>query len=231
MVRLKPVAVLNKLNFFTFRMSIRIVVLASGGGSNFQAILNKSQNCSINAQVIALFSDVANAYAVERAKFNGVPTIVLNPSNHPDRVAYDRELHRRIENLQPDLIVLAGFMRILSKEFVNHWENRIMNIHPSLLPAYKGMNTHQRVLDANDTVHGATVHFVTAELDNGPIIVQAQINVHRNESAAELQQRIHEQEHKIYPMAIQWFAQGRLSVMGDKVLLDGRDSPEQFQIN
>ena len=135
----------------------------------------------------------------------------MNPECYADKISYDDALKREIEILEPDLIVLAGFMRILSKEFVDNFENRIMNIHPSLLPKYKGLNTHERVLAAGDTYHGATVHFVTAELDDGPIIVQEKVPVFPTDSAAVLQQRVHECEYEIYPRAIQWFADGILS--------------------
>lgn len=209
-------------------MSIRIVVLASGNGSNLQTILDRSQQGELAADVAAVFSDVAGAYALQRAANEGVPAICVDPQEYSDAAHYDAALCRQIRNFEPDLIVLAGYMRILSKRFVNHWPNRIMNIHPSLLPSYKGLNTHQRVLDAGDSIHGATVHFVTPQLDAGPTIIQAEIEVHSGDTARDLQNRVHRIEYVIYPIAIQWFAENRISVVGSKVLLDGRVSDQQY---
>ena len=206
---------------------IKIVALASGKGSNLQAILDCCEQREIDAQVVAVFSDVAGARALRRAKAKGVPAICLSAKGFASREAYDEELRRQIDGFNPDLIVLAGFMRILGERFVKRWPFRIMNVHPSLLPAHKGLHTHQRVLDKGEKLHGATVHFVTPELDDGPIIVQAEVVVDGDDNALDLQRKVHQREYQIYPLAIQWFAQGRLSVKGQSVLLDGRRSTQQ----
>lgn len=192
--------------------SIRVVVFASGNGSNLQVIIDQAKSGELSVNVVAVVSDHEDAYALERARKENIQTIFMNPKIYPDRIAYDAALRRRVEELNPDLIVLAGFMRILSAEFVSSFENRIMNIHPSLLPKYKGLNTHARVLAAGDRYHGATVHFVTEKLDDGPTIIQKKISVLPTDSVYELEQRVHECEYEIYPRAIQWFADGRINV-------------------
>ena len=191
---------------------IRVVVFASGNGSNLQVIIDQAKSGELSVNVVAVVSDHEDAYALERARKENIQTIFMNPKIYPDRIAYDAALRRCLEELNPDLIVLAGFMRILSAEFVSSFENRVMNIHPSLLPKYKGLNTHARVLAAGDRYHGATVHFVTEKLDDGPIIIQKKISVLPTDSVYELEQRVHECEYEIYPRAIQWFADGRINV-------------------
>ncbi len=185
---------------------IRIVVFASGNGSNLQVIVDKAKAGQLSVEVAAVLSDQEKAYALERARRAGIKAIFVNPDCYSDRLAYDGALKEVVVELNPDLIVLAGFMRILSAEFVDCFENRIMNIHPSLLPKYKGLHTHERVLAAGERDHGATVHFVTAELDDGPIIIQQKVPVLPNDSVDALEQRVHECEYDIYPRAIQWFA-------------------------
>lgn len=206
----------------------RVAVLASGHGSNLQAIINQTRNGELGIEIVVVLSDVADAFALQRAERAGIATEFVNPENYPDRSSYDRQVLHVLDSYQPQLIVLAGFMRILTREFVTAYEFRIMNIHPSLLPAYKGLNTHQRVLDADETFHGATVHFVIPELDAGPIILQAELKVNAGETANELKQRIHACEYIIYSKAIQWCSEGRLSVGDGKVLLDGEISAEQY---
>ena len=191
---------------------IRVVVFASGNGSNLQVIIDRAKSGGLSANVVAVVSDREDAYALERARKENIQTIFMNPKIYPDRMAYDAALRRCVEELNPDLIVLAGFMRILSAEFVSSFENRVMNIHPSLLPKYKGLNTHARVLAAGDRYHGATVHFVTEKLDDGPIIIQKKFSVLPTDSTYELEQRVHECEYEIYPRAIQWFADGHITV-------------------
>ncbi len=223
----KP-ADLARLNFGTFSVSVRLAVLASGNGSNLQRILDCSSRGELAAQVSAVFSDVPHAFALTRATDAAVPAVAIEPRDYADSVAYDLELCRRIRQFEPDLVVLAGYMRIMTEQFVKLWPQRIMNIHPSLLPKHKGLNTHQRVLDAGDMTHGATVHFVTPELDAGPIIVQAETKVDAQDTVADLQLKVHRLEHRIYPLAIQWYAHRRLSVVDGRVLLDGRVSDEQY---
>ncbi|MDE0309396.1 MAG: phosphoribosylglycinamide formyltransferase [Acidiferrobacterales bacterium] len=185
---------------------IRIVVFASGNGSNLQVIVDKAQIGELSVEVVAVISDQENAYALERARKANIRPIFVNPDCYRNRLAYDEALKQVVVKLNPQLIVLAGFMRILSAEFVAGYENRIMNIHPSLLPKFKGLNTHERALAAGERYHGATVHFVTADLDDGPIIVQHKVPVLPDDSVDTLEQRVHECEYEIYPRAIQWFA-------------------------
>ena len=206
----------------------RIVVLASGKGSNLQAIIDQIKTGSLNVEIAAVVSDVEDAFALSRAEKEKIPREFVNPKNFPDRQAYDDELVRIVRHYRPHLLVLAGFMRILTKSFVDQFESRIINIHPSLLPKYKGLNTHQRVLDANEKFHGATVHFVVPELDAGPVIVQAEVEVKSDDTSLSLQNRVHSCEHVIYPMAIQWYSENRLEIFDRKVLLDGKESPDQF---
>ena len=189
---------------------IRLVVLISGNGSNLQAIIDDIANNNLPAQVVAVISNKADAYGLERAKQAGIEQRVLSHKNYDSREQYDVALKNLIDSFKPDLIILAGFMRILSNEFVNHYLQKMMNIHPSLLPKYKGLNTHQRVIDAGDKEHGCSVHFVTPELDDGPVILQATVEVKENDTAETLAARVHEQEHQIYPKAIRLFAEKRI---------------------
>lgn len=199
-----------------------IVVLISGNGSNLQAIIDAIQQDALPVEIAAVISNVAYAQGLERAKLAGVPIEVLPHGNFPDRESFDFALQQTIDQYQPRLVVLAGFMRILTEEFVRHYEGRMINIHPSLLPHYRGLNTHQRVLQAGEHQHGATVHFVTHELDGGPAIVQAIVPVLDNDTKESLAARVLQQEHIIFPLAIRWFAQGRLKLADNKTMLDGR---------
>ena len=178
---------------------LALVVLISGNGSNLQAIIDAISDQGLQAEVRAVISNNANIAAE-----------VLDHRRFPSREAYDQELQVLIDRYQPDLVVLAGFMRILTEDFVNHYHGRMLNIHPSLLPKYQGLNTHQRVLEAGDNIHGVSVHFVTPELDGGPVILQAEVPVHPGDSADDLAQRVHQQEHVIYPLVIRWFSEKRL---------------------
>ena len=186
---------------------IRLVVLISGNGSNLQAIIDNITNNNLPAQIVAVISNKADAYGLERAKKAGIEQQVLSHKDYSDRNQYDLALKELIDGYQPDLIILAGFMRILSNKFVEHYFHKMMNIHPSLLPKYKGLNTHQRAIDAGDKEHGCSVHFVTPELDDGPVILQATVKIKENDTAETLAQRVHEQEHRIYPEAIRMFAE------------------------
>lgn len=198
----------------------RIVVLISGNGSNLQAIIDAIASKEIAGEIVAVISNKTDAYGLERARKASIPAEVLLYSKYNDRAIYDQALMGLIDQYQADLVVLAGFMRILSDDFVNHYLGRMVNIHPSLLPKYKGLNTHRRVLEANETEHGATVHFVTPELDSGPIILQGKINISENDTEQGLAERIHQVEHQIYPHAIGWFTDGRLRLSNNHVLLD-----------
>ncbi|WP_333797491.1 phosphoribosylglycinamide formyltransferase [Rheinheimera sp.] len=199
-----------------------IVVLISGSGSNLQAILDACKTGFIAGRVSAVISNKAGVYGLERAAAAGVKTLVLDHKAYADRTSYDKALMAAIDAEQADLVVLAGFMRILTPEFVSHYQGRLLNIHPSLLPKYQGLNTHQRAIDAGDTEHGCSVHFVTAELDGGPVVLQAKVPVFSDDDAAAVAARVHEQEHRIYPLVVRWFCQDRLQHLADKALLDGQ---------
>ena len=201
---------------------LALVVLISGNGSNLQAIIDAIKEQGLQAEVRAVISNNSDAYGLSRARDAGIAAEVLDHRNFPSREAYDQELQLLIDHYQPDLVVLAGFMRILTEEFVNHYHGRMLNIHPSLLPKYQGLNTHQRVLEAGDNVHGVSVHFVTPELDGGPVILQAEVPVHPGDSPDDLAQRVHQQEHVIYPLVIRWFTEKRLVLEGETVRFDGK---------
>ena len=209
---------------------LRIVVLVSGNGSNLQAILDAAAAGAIPARIAAVISNRADAFALERARRAGVDTCTLNHREYADRRSFDQALQQRIDGYHPQLLVLAGFMRILTPEFVQHYRGRMLNIHPSLLPAYRGLDTHARALAAGAGRHGASVHFVTDELDGGPVVLQAEVPVHANDSPESLAARVLAQEHRMYPLAIRWFAEGRLRLEGERVVLDGRalTAPERL---
>lgn len=183
-----------------------IVVLISGSGSNLQSIID----AGLPIEIRAVISNRADAYGLTRAGQAGIPTKVLDHKGFPDRESYDAALQALIDSYAPELLVLAGFMRILSDGFVRHYEGRMMNIHPSLLPKYRGLNTHARAIAAGDREAGCSVHIVTAELDAGPIIVQARVPIHENDTPETLASRVLEQEHRIYPEAIRLFAENRV---------------------
>ncbi|WP_022942155.1 phosphoribosylglycinamide formyltransferase [Psychromonas hadalis] len=207
----------------------KIIVLISGGGTNLQAIIDKLHNQSLNdkqTKVVAVISNKPDVYGLARAVEAGINTAVVASKGAESREAYDTLLSAEIEKHQPDLIILAGFMRILSADFVNKYLGKMINIHPSLLPKYQGINTHQRAIDANDDVHGASVHFVTPELDSGPIVLQAKVPVFEDDSSEDLRERVLTQEHLIYPLVAQWFLSGRLTMQGSQAVLDGKVLPE-----
>lgn len=188
------------------RDRLPIVVLISGSGSNLQAIID----ADLPIEIRAVISNRADAYGLTRAEAAGIATAVLDHKNFPDRESYDAALQALIDSYTPKLLVLAGFMRILSDGFVRHYEGRMMNIHPSLLPKYRGLDTHARAIEAGDKEAGCSVHFVTPELDAGPVIVQARVPIFKNDTPETLAARVLEQEHRIYPEAIRRFAEGKL---------------------
>lgn len=198
-----------------------LVALISGGGTNLQAIIDRAQD-NLPVEIRAVISNRADAYGLERARKAGIETRVLDHRDFPNRERYDVALMRMIDEYEPALVVLAGFMRILTPDFVQHYRGRMFNIHPSLLPNYRGLHTHSRVLEAGDTEHGATVHFVTEELDGGPPIIQARVRVMPDDDPATLAARVLEKEHVIYPTAIRWFAEGRLRLADRHAVLDER---------
>ncbi len=200
----------------------RLVVLISGSGTNLQAIIDACHNDALPAQVVAVISNQSQAYGLNRARAAGIPAQVLDHRDFAGRAAFDAKLQNLVDTFVPDLVVLAGFMRILGESFATHYTGRMLNIHPSLLPDYPGLDTHARALADGKDQHGATVHFVTPELDAGPIIIQGRVPVLANDTAETLAQRVHEVEYRIYPQAIDWFAQGRLVLQHGQARLDGR---------
>lgn len=199
-----------------------VVVLVSGNGSNLQAIIDYFAQRSNSAYVSAVISNQPGAFALTRAEGAGIPAVCLDHKAFASREEYDYALAQSINKYSPTLVVLAGFMRILTAEFVQQFEGRMINIHPSLLPKYKGLNTHQKAIDAGDQEHGASVHFVTPELDGGPVIIQSKVPVFEGDSAADLAQRVQQQERNIYPLVVDWFCQQRLVMKNNKAVLDGK---------
>lgn len=197
-------------------MKKRVVVLISGSGSNLQAILDDCARSESAAEVVAVISNRPQVKGLERAQSAGVQAITLDHKQFASRAEFDLALQKEIDLHQPDLVVLAGFMRILTPEFVTHFLGKLINIHPSLLPKYPGLHTHRRALEAGDAEHGATVHFVTAELDGGPAILQAKVPIVEGDDEATLAARVLEQEHVIYPAAV------RLCISGQAVLVNGQ---------
>ncbi len=205
--------------------ALRVVVLISGSGSNLQALIDGVATDDLPIEIAAVISNRPDVLGLSRAANAGIPTRVLDHKGFASREAFDQELMRTIDSYTPGLIVLAGFMRILTPEFTQHYLGRMLNIHPSLLPKFQGLHTHQRAIDAGETRHGVTVHFVTAELDGGPAIVQAIVPVIKNDDATLLAKRVQRQEHVIYPLAVKWFAQGDLRMLDGKAELKGELLP------
>jgi len=196
------------------------IVLISGGGSNLQSIIDNAE--LINLDIQAVISNKANAYGLERANNANIATHTLDHSLFPSREEFDQALSKLIDQHNPQIIILAGFMRILTEEFTKKYAGKLLNIHPSLLPKFQGLNTHQRAIDAGEKKHGASIHFVTSELDGGPIIAQSSIDVLDNDTAKSLAERVLIEEHKLFPKAIHWFTQGRLALKNNQALFDGK---------
>ena len=203
------------------KAKIRCVVLISGRGSNLSAILKATQSTDYPALIAGVVANKAEAPGLQLARDAGVPVLVVPNGDYPDRASYDQALQVAVDACRPDLVVLAGFMRILTPDFVTHYAGRMINIHPSLLPSFTGLHTHQRALEAGVRLHGCTVHFVTAELDHGPIIAQAAVPVFNDDDARTLAARVLKVEHQLYPLTVRWFAEGRLRVNGQRVCVDG----------
>lgn len=204
-----------------------LVVLISGRGSNLQAIVERAHSGQLPADVRAVISNNADAEGLQLARAAGIPTEVIDHRAYPDRDSFDRALMQAIDRHRPRFVILAGFMRILGADFIRHYTGRLLNIHPSLLPAFKGLNTHARALESGVREHGASVHFVTNDLDGGPVIIQARVAVRPDDDPASLAARVLAEEHRIYPLAIKWAIEGRLSIRHGRVLLDGAIRPEQ----
>jgi len=196
------------------------VVLISGSGSNLQSLIENSKD--IDLEISCVISNNPNAYGLERAKEAGIATKILEHTKFPSRESYDKSLKKIIDEYKPEIIILAGFMRILTANFVNSYLGKIINIHPSLLPKHQGLNTHERAIQAGDKIHGVSIHFVTAELDGGPVIAHKSIKINENENPKSLAKRVLKEEHKIYPMVVKWYTQGRLYYKNNKAILDNK---------
>jgi len=207
-------------------MSCRTAILVSGSGTNLQAFIDAVAAGSLDLDLCVVFSNNPIAFGLERAEKAGIPTACIQHGDFPDRESFDRAVIAELDRWNPELLILAGFMRILSPAFVSHYEGKILNIHPALLPKYPGLNTHQRVLDAGDEWHGSTVHFVTEELDGGPRILQGRLPVDPQESADELQHRVQAIEHKIYPQAAGLVGSGRVVFRNGRAWIDGELADE-----
>ncbi|CAI0713278.1 phosphoribosylglycinamide formyltransferase [Serratia quinivorans] len=205
----------------------KIVVLVSGQGSNLQALIDACQQGRIAAEIVAVFSNRAQAYGLQRAQAADIAAHALDAKAYADRAAFDAALAEAIDQYQPDLVVLAGYMRILSPQFVQHFAGRMLNIHPSLLPKYPGLHTHRQAIDNGDSEHGTSVHFVTEQLDGGPVILQAKVPIFPGDEEDEVVERVQTQEHLIYPLVVNWFVEGRLAMRDDAAWLDGERLPEQ----
>jgi phosphoribosylglycinamide formyltransferase-1 len=201
------------------KSAMKLVVLISGSGSNLQAFIDQIASGELNAEIALVVSNKADAYGLDRAAKANIPTAVVEHANYASREDFDQALLEEIKPYNPDLLILAGFMRILTPGFIQQFTDQILNIHPSLLPKYKGLNTHQRAIDAKDQFHGASVHVVTAELDDGPVVIQGQLPLSEADTPETLQQRIHKIEHQIYPLAINWIINGVATIHSGKVTM------------
>ena len=196
----------------------RVVVLLSGNGSNLQALLD--QQSSYSYKIVGVISNRPDAFGLQRAERAGIPALAIDHTAYASREDYDQELIKHINRFEPALVILAGYMRILSPPFVSQYQSKLINIHPSLLPDYKGLRTHRRVLEDQQFKHGTTVHFVTEKLDDGAIIIQASLDIHPGDTEQSLLDRVQKIEHSIYPMAVDFLTSGRLVLNGDVLSLD-----------
>ncbi|GAA0851310.1 phosphoribosylglycinamide formyltransferase [Marinobacter szutsaonensis] len=199
----------------------KILVLVSGSGTNLQALIDASRERDFPGQITAVGSNRPGAFALERAAQANIETFVVDHKGFDSREEFDAALMAEIRRHNPDLIVLAGFMRILTTDFVRAFRGKMLNIHPSLLPKYTGLNTHHRVIEAGDDFHGVSVHFVTEELDGGPVIAQAEVQVAPDDTPESLAEKVQEKEHILYPIVVRWFCEGRIQLGSDYILFDG----------
>jgi phosphoribosylglycinamide formyltransferase-1 len=204
----------------------RVVVLISGRGSNLAAIADSARADGAPFEIAAVISNRPDATGLDVARRHGTPALIIDHHNYRERALFDRALIEAIDSYRPDLVALAGFMRVLGDEFIEHYAGRLLNIHPSLLPAFPGLRTHERAIESGVSRHGATVHFVTRDVDGGPIIIQAEVPVLPGDTPKTLAVRVLEQEHRIYPIAIHWFATGRLTTKNRRVYLDNKPITE-----
>ncbi|MCW8108129.1 phosphoribosylglycinamide formyltransferase [Alteromonas ponticola] len=203
-----------------------ICVLISGNGSNLQAMIDAIATGKLEAKIACVISNRRDAYGLVRAEAADIPAHCLEHTAFPDRDSYDKALMKLIDKYKPDCIALAGFMRILTDDFVNHYAGKMFNIHPSLLPKYKGLHTHRQALENGDQEHGVSVHFVTPELDGGPVVIQSRVPVFIEDTEEELAARVQEQERQIYPLVLQWFCKGRLVMRENEAIMDHQRLPQ-----
>jgi phosphoribosylglycinamide formyltransferase-1 len=215
----------------TVGRGLRTVILVSGNGTNLQAIIDAVEAGSLTVELIGVISDRPDAFGLERARRAGILAIPIDYANCSSREQYNQWLERELTSLEPELVVLAGYMRIIPDPLVNAYCGRMLNVHPSLLPKYKALETYRRVLEAGDDCHGSTVHFVTSELDAGPAIIQYRVRVRNDETEDNLSARVQAGEYIIYPRAIEWFADGKLELRDDKVWLDDTELNQPVLVN
>ena len=204
----------------------RVVVLISGSGTNLQALIDSAEKGLLPVKICAVISNVDNVAGLDRATQHNIPAFVISHKSFASREAFDERLMEIIDSQGAELVVLAGFMRILTPAFTEHFAGKMLNIHPSLLPKYQGLNTHQRAIDAGDSIHGVSVHYVTADLDGGPVAIQASVAIEPEDDTSSLAAKVQAKEHLIYPLAVRWFAEGRLSYKDGKALFDGVELTE-----
>ncbi|OBY51307.1 phosphoribosylglycinamide formyltransferase [Aggregatibacter aphrophilus] len=205
----------------------KIVVLISGHGMNLQALIDACKSSYINAEIVGVFSNQSDAFGLQRAKSAGIFHRTFLRSDYADNLAMDRHIGDEIDNLGADLIVLAGYMKILSAEFTHRFAGKILNIHPSLLPKYSGLHTYQRAIEAGETEHGMTIHFVNEKVDSGAIVLQAKVPIFPEDNITDIEDRVKEQEIRFYPLVIKWFVEGRLRLIDNHAYLDGNRLPPQ----
>ncbi len=206
-----------------------IVVIISGNGSNLQAIIDAIERGQVNARISLVISNNPNAFGLSRAQSHGLTSQVIDHRDFAERTLFDQALLQTVESCQPDYVVLAGFMRILGTDFIQTYKNRIINIHPSILPHYKGLNTHQRALDNGELEHGVSIHIVTAELDNGPVLLQGRYPIEAGDSVADLQQKGHQLEHHMYPQLLQWLCAGDMQISRDSIVFKQQELHEPVE--
>jgi phosphoribosylglycinamide formyltransferase-1 len=210
---------------------LALAVLISGRGSNLQALIDATQDLAYPAEIKLVISNKAGVLGLERAAKTGIPTLVIDHKKFESRQEFDAEMTKAMEKAGVQLVCLAGFMRLLSEEFVAHWMDRMINIHPSLLPTFKGLDVQQRAIDAGARFSGCTVHYVRHEMDTGPIVVQAAVPIHQSDDADALAARILTQEHVIYPLAVRWIAEGKVRIVGERAIVEGVNAPEGALVN
>ncbi|MEE9491777.1 MAG: phosphoribosylglycinamide formyltransferase [Gammaproteobacteria bacterium] len=208
-----------------------VVIMISGRGSNLRAIIDAIDNKLLAVRIVAVISNNAKALGLEYARLANIDIRCFNQGDYSDRESFDLAIQKGIDHYAPELVILAGYMRILSVAFVHHFQGRLMNIHPSLLPEFPGLHTHQRAIEAGVTTHGASIHFVTEELDGGPVVLQTRVDVRKIDTAETLAARVLVKEHSLYITAIRWYAEGRLVLKNDNAMLDGKKLDEPIQLD